>query len=174
METIQEFFKYGMDRDVNDLWQPPPASPRLNIGPGNIKVIPNTFGVGLATDKLTSVLWVAPSPLPYEAESVGEIHCYHFLEHFEWEDVVRMLRDFERVLMPTGVLNIVVPYYKSNMAYHALDHKTHWTEEVWKWLFDCDYYASGGSQPWAFRLHFNMIMGIVERNLALFSQLVKE
>ncbi len=70
-------------------------------------------------------------------------------------------------------MNIVVPHRLSQMAYHDLDHKSFWCEETLKNLFTTTYYLKNREQRWRFRIGTNVIIGIVERNLALMTQLIK-
>lgn len=180
MEDIQEFFRLGMDRELPKLLKPPThykghdqIPVHLNIGPGNVKSIPNTIGVGRAGEEMADVTWEFPDVLPFAAESVHEIHCYHFLEHLSGEDAMKVLWDFQRVLVPGGVLNVVTPYYNSNMQAHALDHKSFWCEDTWSWLFEQPYYLHAGSRAWELQVNLCLIIGIVERNMALMTQLYK-
>lgn len=171
MRTIQEFFKYGLDREIPELWQPPDGI-QLNLGPGDKKVIPETIGVGWQSNKLTDVVWHAPEHLPYYPDSVAAIHCYQFLEHFDGDTAVVMLKDMERVLKPGGCIYLAMPHVESSMAFQALDHKSYWNEEIWHWLFGNEYYGDH-EYDWKLRVHCCFIMGVVFRNLNLFTQLVK-
>jgi ubiquinone/menaquinone biosynthesis C-methylase UbiE len=47
--------------------------------------------------------------LPFENSSVDGIHCSHLIEHFQPEDVHKMLSEFDRVLATNGVLVIRAP-----------------------------------------------------------------
>jgi SAM-dependent methyltransferase len=208
--SIQQFFKWGLDRDIPDLLEPPAARgpngelytlrsianrseellpadlPWLNLGPGDKKVIDyklrgdwgtqihkGTVGVGPKTNNLTDVEWIYPQDLPFEDESVGAVHAHQFLEHFDGDDAIGILREIERVLVPGGVAFITVPYQGSSHWGQALDHKSTWNEETWNWLFNNEYYDHQG-EPWKLKVHACFIMGIVIRNLDLFTQLVKE
>jgi SAM-dependent methyltransferase len=169
MEPFQALFYLGMERELLNLATPslPPVlggpMRRLNLGAGS-KVIPGTEPLDLPewdADKMT---------LPVRDESVSEIYALHFLEHVK--DPIKVLRECQRVLYPGGVLNIVVPYYNASIAAMDLDHKHAFNEDTWKTLFSNQYYDKN-SVGWKFRVHFNLIAGIVERNLALFTQLVR-
>lgn len=178
MRDIQEFFRLGMDRELPRLLAPPmrpmgETLVSLNIGPGDVKRIPGTIGVGSGEDELTDVNWSAPKALPFHDDSVHEIHCYHFLEHLTGEDAIKVLAEFQRVLVPGGVVNVVTPYYNSNLQAHALDHKSAWCEDTWDWLFNQPYYNGGRRGSWRLEVNLCLIIGIVERNMALMTQLVK-
>ena len=47
--------------------------------------------------------------LPYPTGSVDLIHSSHVLEHFSYEDGLSLLREFRRVLKPTGGVRVAVP-----------------------------------------------------------------
>lgn len=173
--TIQEFFWYGMHREIPALLQPQRGS-QINLGPGKKKDIPGTIGIGLDTG------WRAPNELSLPPgmgtnrvpdASIAAVHAYHFLEHLTGDDAVTMLREIERVLKPGGLVYIATPYYNTSLAYHALDHKSFWNEDVWQWLFDTEYYDDHKQKPWKLKVHTCFIMGIVERNISLLTQLVK-
>lgn len=186
--TIQQFFKFGLDREIPQL-ATKPAGLAINLGPGRRKRIPETVGVGGGADAphnyvkpetltewdgtRTLVEWRAPEPLPFVNDSIAEIHAYQFMEHLSGEDAIATLRECERVLKPDGVLNIVTPYFNSQHMSQALDHKSFWSEETWHWLFGNEYYADHEGNGWALYVHCCFIMGIVYRNLDLFTQLVK-
>lgn len=208
MPSIQEFFKWGLDREIPELTDPPAAVgpngqqytlvevigrseellpvdlPWINLGPGDKKIIEQTarrygrvihkgtIGVGPKTNKLTDVEWVFPQDLPFDDDSVGAVHAHQFLEHFDGDDAIGILREIERVLVPGGVAFITVPYQGSSHWGQALDHKSSWNEETWNWLFNNEYYDHQG-EPWQLKVHACFIMGIVIRNLDLFTQLVK-
>ncbi len=213
MPSIQEFFKWGLDREIPNLIEPPAYRspngeiwtapeytrpeemlgariPWINLGPGDKKVIEHKYprrypeyagafdsvfpdGVGPMTNKLTDVEWVYPQDLPFEDDSVGCVHAHQFLEHFDGDDVIGILREIERVLMPGGVAFVTVPYQGTSHWGQALDHKSTWNEETWNWLFNNEYYDHQG-EPWHLEVHACFMMGIVIRNLDLFTQLVKK
>jgi SAM-dependent methyltransferase len=163
MEPFQGFFYIGMDRRLANIYRPAPGGVALNIGAGS-KIIPGARSLDLPE-------WNADlSPIPWNDESISTIHAYHFLEHVK--DPVAVLRECQRVLKVGGVMNVVVPYYSAAIAADDLDHKSRFNENTWKTLFDNDYYDKD-KIGWRFNVHFNLIAGIVERNLCLFTQLVK-
>jgi hypothetical protein len=166
MMTIQDLFRVGMDREIpavvdyNKL-----DGIKLNLGAGN-KVIPGTVGLDLPE-------WDGDTdPIPYPDGAVAVIHAYHFLEHLV--NPVKMLTECQRVLRPWGVMNIVVPYYTSQMMAHDLTHKHAFCEETWKTTFRNPYYTQAGSpEKWKWEIRLNVIIGIVERNLCLMTQLIR-
>lgn len=166
MKTIQDFIKLGMDREVPSVWPTPERGIILNLGPGNgNKKVPDSVAVGRPE-------WEAPARIPYGDGSVAEIHAYHFFEHLTGADAIRVLRDCQRVMMIGGVLNIVTPYYTSQMQYQDLDHKSFWNERTWNTLLSNQYWDDNETR-WKLEVHMCFMFALVERNLALFTQLVK-
>jgi len=161
---FQELFKLGMKRDLPEILTVTDKEKILNLGCGN-NLIDGAHNLDYPD-------WDADVDyIPYHQESIDIIHAYHFLEHVE--DPIDNLRDMQRVLKPGGIVNICVPYYSSNMAHHDLDHKSFWTERTFKNLFRDEYYSKN-SEGWKFRIGFQLICGVVERNMCLLVQLIKE
>ena len=159
---IKNFFEIAMDRKLPNIESH--AGVSLNLGAGN-KKIPGSISLDYPK-------WNADiDKLPYRDNSISEIHAYHFFEHCKYP--VFILQECQRVLQKGGVVNICVPYYTSQMAAHDLDHKHQFCEETWKNLFSCPYYDKNKIE-WKFKIGFNFICGIVERNLCLLTQLIKE
>jgi SAM-dependent methyltransferase len=159
---IEELFKIGMKRDIPELLDPPPTGYKLNIGSGN-QIVPGFHNFDLP-------YWDAEKDrIPYEDSAVGAIYAFHLLEHLS--DPRPLIREALRVLKKGGIFNIVVPYYTSQMQAHDLDHKTCFCEETWKQLLSSEYYSKDKIS--GFKIGTNIIIGVVERNLALMTQLIK-
>jgi len=159
--NIQQLFALGMKREIPNLLDMPKGIV-LNIGPGESH-IPGTIPLDLPE-------WnVDDDDIPYGEAEVAGIHAYHFLEHCA--DPIDVLYEFQRVVRPGGLINIVVPYYSAMLQAQDLTHRHAFCEETWKTLFHNQYYK--GRFDWELKVHANFIMGIVERNLALFAQLVR-
>lgn len=105
-------------------------------------------------------------------ESVVAIWAHGVFEHIQ--DPVKLLWECQRVLIPTGVINIVVPHGASFLYLEDIDHKHPFTEETWRNLFSNPYYDATGQREWELTVRTCFIMGVAWRNLALFTQLVKE
>lgn len=155
-----DLFEIGMDRVVPGI-RPVMGGTILNLGCGTKKL--------MGTVPLDLPDWDAEKdPIPYNDSRVSHILAFHFLEHIQ--RIVPLLRECERVLVPGGTMSIVVPYGVSDGGLQDLDHKHFFTEDTWKNTFNNNYYKK---DPWRFEVQFNMIMGVVHRNLALVTQLVK-
>lgn len=168
--SIQAMFGIGMSRDIPEMAVPPLGLPSINLGAGKKKVVP---GDPIPLDYPD---WDATDPMPFVDGSVGTIHAYHFLEHLNGEDVICVMAEAQRVLAPGGVMNIIVPYYNSQLMALSVDHKTAFCEDTLKNLFTDDYWDYPGTPAggWRLQIGLNIIIGIVERNLCLMTQLVRE
>lgn len=107
--------------------------------------------------------------IPYKDESYDVVHAYHFLEHLDTP--VHVLQECQRILRSGGHMNIVVPYYNSQLQCSCFEHKSFFSEEVWEHLFEKNCNKFG--YKWEFQVGTNIIIGIVERNLCLMTQLIK-
>jgi len=164
--TIEEWFKIGMKRD---LVAPLPWDMTLafDLGAGNTPT-PGAVALDLPD-------WHGDfDDLPCEFGSATCIIAHHFFEHLTGESAIRMLRECSRAMAVGATLNIVTPYYNAQIQAKDLTHKSAWCEETWRILFNNKYYTHGGAPGWKLRVHTCFIIGIVERNIALFTQLVKE
>lgn len=162
--SLSDTFTLGMNRVIPEFKEIKPEHVQLNVGCGN-KVIDGAHNIDYPE-------WDADKdPLPFKDKSIDVIHAYHFLEHVQCP--IKMLLEFQRVLKPGGFVNVVVPYYTSQMAAHDLDHKSQFCEETWRVLFGNPYYNKHRIE-WKFEIGANVIMGVVERNLALVTQLIKK
>ena len=154
-------FEAGMDRKLSP-WYKSQSGTMVNLGCGN-KHIDGAHNLDYPD-------WDYHDGIPFNAGSVREIYAFHFMEHVD--EPVKLLLEALRVLCPGGVMNMVTPYYTSQMQAHDLDHKTQYCEETWRVLFSTPYYDKNQIE-WKFEIGFNMIMGIVERNLCLVTQLIR-
>jgi SAM-dependent methyltransferase len=65
----------------------------------------------LKKDFKNAKFYLAPSPLPYESQSVSFVHCSHLIEHLNWKDLEAFLHEISRVLKPKGVLILSTPLH---------------------------------------------------------------
>jgi ubiquinone/menaquinone biosynthesis C-methylase UbiE len=162
---LAAMFRLGADNISTPIWVPDAEDGKiLNVGCGEKKII-NAYHLDLPE-------WNADKEaIPFGDDFFASVYAIHFLEHVK--KPVKVLREIQRVLRPGGHLNVVVPYYSSQIAYHDLDHKSFWCEDTWKHLFQTKYYKKD-HEDWQFEIGANFIMGVAERNMMLFTQLVKQ
>jgi SAM-dependent methyltransferase len=165
-----DFFSNGMKRDL----------PVIDCAITNVDAVVINLGAGDSplpdATNLDLPKWRAIDGLErWDDESVDEIHAYHFLEHLEPSLMIFILSEVERVLRTGGVFNIVVPYAKADIAFQDPTHRTFFTEETWRTILENNYYLMPGHErEWRLKIGFNLIAGIVGRNLSVFTQLIKE
>lgn len=166
---LEAFFKIGMDRDIT-LPQTrdhgrfvAKGKHRINLGGGTKRMPKGVVSLGFAEG------WNAETDaIPYNDGAVAEVWAVHFLEHIN--NLIPLLRECERVLMPNGVMNIVVPYGACHMAIHDVTHVRMFNEDSFPHLFNgTPYYKPAGD--WKFTVTTNVIMGVKGENLALLTQL---
>ena len=162
--TFQDLFLFAMKRPLNNLMVVP--GPSFDLGASGRYRVPGSIALGLPD-------WSFPRDnIPAKDETVAMVHCFHFLEHLSGENAIYLLREVERVLIKGGVMNYCMPYYNSNLMAQDLTHKSAWNEESFRNLFENKFYDPAGD--WDLKVNFQIIAGIVERNLSLIGQLVKQ
>lgn len=143
------------------------------------------LGAGTKTIKgwhnLEYPAWDADKGLPeFADESVSEIACHNTLDHLTPVQVVKTLRESQRVLKPGGTFTAITPHYASQLANECLMHSSRFAIDTWRNIFsERDYSASvdgreGVEFQWRFNIAVNFIFGLSERNTFLVTQLVKE
>lgn len=81
---------------------------RLDLGCGSFKRV---GFVGIDLSPRADIQWDIRWGLPCEDNSVSDIRSDHFFEHLELTDLVDVLRECRRVLVPGGVLDFTVPHF---------------------------------------------------------------
>ncbi len=81
--------------------------------------------------KLLDLNWDLRNPLPFDDNSADFIFNEHFLEHLTVEEGQRALRDFLRVLKPSGIMRIAMPDL-ARMIYTYND--PNWKERLMPYL----------------------------------------
>jgi SAM-dependent methyltransferase len=166
---IEDWFELGWAQRIAPPL-PMPAGETLTLGAG-YRVIGNSTPLDLEHG------WNADEMnIPRGDDSIAGIYAFGFFEHLERP--VWCLSECQRVLQLGGVLSIVTPHALADCQQKDLYHKCGFTEETWQNLFDNPYYDNaypdGKGIEWTFKVHTCFIMGVVWRNLALFTQLVKD
>lgn len=166
---IEDWFEFAWNREVPCPKNPPNKGERqLNLGAGYREVTwAKSLGHEQKFDLEDQVAWNHV----VDDETVDAIWAHGVFEHIV--DIPALLRQCERVLRPGGVLNIVVPHGLSDLYVEDIDHKHPIVEDTWRNIMDNPYYQAGGQKPWKLKMHTQFIMGVVWRNLALFTQFVK-
>lgn len=109
--------------------------------------------------------------LPYQDDSVDGVATYHSMDHFSRPTFV--LAEVQRVLKVGGWFVNIVPHYSSELANSCIEHKSRFAVDTWRNIFSERQYDHGPG-GWQFRIGFNMLMGLTERNLVLVTQLIKD
>jgi len=161
--NIEKLFELGMKRKFPRFQDWDHFGFKVNVGPGDSH-IPNTSELDLPDYDANF------DAMPYEDGTVDVIHCYHVLEHLT--DPIYFLTECQRVMSPYGIMNIVVPYYMSQMAYQDITHVKFFTLETFEKLFENKYYKPLGIE-WELEVIANAVFGIVDRNLCMMTQLRK-
>jgi predicted SAM-dependent methyltransferase len=79
---------------------------QLELGAGKHRM-PGWLSVGL--EEGADICTGLGLPLPFPESSVAQIYASHVLEHFNYTDLMRLLRECRRVLVPGGLFRVVVP-----------------------------------------------------------------
>lgn len=67
--------------------------------------------IGMDIHQGSDIQWDIRWGIPFADDSVVEIRSDHFLEHLELSQVVEVLRECRRCLVPGGVLDFTVPHF---------------------------------------------------------------
>lgn len=170
---FEDLFLTGLDRVLPNLIDDP-GGISVGLGEGGASVkssgssAGNHYPLGLPS-------WCWPrDPIPFGDGSVSIVHCYHFIEHVSGEDAIKLLMEVQRVLKVDGVFQYCIPLANTELANQDLTHKSYWTESSFRNLMNNEWYdPSGCLFEWKLRRHYQVIAGIVGRNLVLLGQLVR-
>ena len=163
--TFEESFKLSMKRDLPQLLEQPGG---LSIGLGESGQHKAGRDMSFGPPQ-----WIfSRDAIPIKSGSVGIVHAYHFLEHLDLDDVIELLREVERVLMPGGVFQFAIPHFSAEISSDDITHKSFWTENVFRNLFRNDHY-SPTAQGWKLKEHYIVAAAVAARNLSIMGQLVK-
>lgn len=168
---VRKILGFAIDRDIPPFVEPEWSMPVLDLGPGNKKVIEGAVTFDWPEWDLDGHDGKLQRPLPYEDSSVGGVYAFHVLEHLA--DPVPLLNEVSRVLAPSCPFTIFVPHAQSLMFLQDLDHKTPFVIDTWKNHLRNPYYSKsrGGGD---FEIGMNILFGLKEENLGIFTQLIKK
>lgn len=104
---------------------------KLDIGCGSKKK-DGFIGIDrLKFDKVDIVCDVGVAPLPYEDNTVEEVHSSHFIEHLSAQERVYFMNELYRVMKPGAKATIIVPHFGSGRAYGDPTHQWPPVAEFW-------------------------------------------
>ncbi len=76
---------------------------------------------------------------PWAPETVGAVHCSHFLEHLTGPERVHFTNELYRVLIPGGQCTLITPHWASNRAYGDYTHQWPPVAEMWFYYLKRDW-----------------------------------
>lgn len=79
---------------------------KLEIGSGPVK---RPQWVTLDMCKGADIFWDLRLPLPFSDDRFSFIYSSHVIEHFQYRQLDRLLREMHRILRPGGIMSICVP-----------------------------------------------------------------
>ena len=106
----------------------------LNLGCGSQK-FPGVTGVDRYPSSSADVLAELTRSLPFANHSADRIVCSHLLEHVP--DLVALMEEIHRVLVPGGTAWIEVPYFAHHDSFRDPTHRRFFTWESF------DYFVRG-------------------------------
>lgn len=105
---------------------------KLDLGCGKNKQ-PGFIGVDkIPFDGVDVVLDIGICRLPYDDNSVEEIHSSHFVEHLTQQERVHLFNEIYRVLKPEGTARIITPHWSHERAY---GDPTHQWPAIGSWFY---------------------------------------
>lgn len=107
-----------------------PRDVKLDLGAGAHKT-PGYLGIDLVPLEGVDIVYdLTKFPWPCEDESIDRIITRHTLEHFSWQDVIKIMNECHRILKKEREMEIIVPLFPSETAVDDPDHKTMFTTET--------------------------------------------
>jgi SAM-dependent methyltransferase len=94
----------------------------LELGCGSRKRLSNAIGIDAINYDCVDIVgdvYEVLSQIP--SESILAVHSYHFFEHVS--DVGLLMDEIARILVPSGLLEIVVPHFSNPYYYSDYTHK---------------------------------------------------
>lgn len=122
---------------------------RLNLGCGGryIKGFINTdFNRSVKADKYFDL---NKTPYPFKENTAERILMDNVLEHLD--NIVDVMQEIHRILKPKGIIEIYVPYAKSDGAFQDPTHKHYFTEK------SLDYFTENSNYKYYSELKFKIL-----------------
>jgi predicted SAM-dependent methyltransferase len=83
------------------------AEVKLEIGSGPVKG--KNGWKTLDINEKSDLYWDLRETLPFPDNSIDIIYSSHVLEHFYYSELIRILKDCQRILKPRGIMSVCVP-----------------------------------------------------------------
>jgi SAM-dependent methyltransferase len=138
---------------------------KLDIGCGTKKK-EGFVGIDkLKFDGVDIVRDVGVEPLPYEDNTVDEVHSSHFIEHLSATERIHFINELYRVMKPGAKATIIVPHFASGRAYGDPTHQWPPIGEFWFYYLKQDWRTANAPhtdiQHWAqgYRCDFDATWG---------------
>lgn len=116
---------------------------KLNLGCGR-KLLPGYINCDIAESiKADKHFNLECFPYPFDDNSVDKILMDNVLEHLT--DVIATMKELHRILKRGGIVEIYVPYGKSDWALQDPTHKHYFTERSMDYFaegFGCNFYSA--------------------------------
>jgi SAM-dependent methyltransferase len=95
----------------------------LDIGCGPLKKKADWIGIDMLNAEGVDIVGDIYEVLAaFPAESVDEVHSFHFFEHVP--DVPLLLKELQRILKKGGLIEVVVPHFSNAYFYSDYTHKS--------------------------------------------------
>ncbi len=86
----------------------------VDVGCGSYKQVRKAIGVDRYIHKGVELISDLEDGTPFRSDSVDHVFAVHVLEHVR--NLVALMNDVHRVLRETGVLHVMVPYWRHSVA----------------------------------------------------------
>lgn len=106
---------------------------KLDLGAGQNKR-EGFLGVDIRKFNGVDVVTDLRKKWPWPDNSVGEVHCSHFVEHLTAPERIHFVNELYRVLTPGSKATIITPHWASCRAYGDLTHQWPPVSEFW-WYY---------------------------------------
>ena len=120
-----------------------PAPLRIDLGCGpNPK--PGFIGLDQYNfdGKVDHVLNLGSERLPFDDNTVDEVHTSHFVEHLNASERCHLLNELYRVMKPGSKATMIVPHWGSSRAYGDPTHAWPPIGEMWFYYLDRSWRAA--------------------------------
>jgi SAM-dependent methyltransferase len=106
---------------------------KLDIGCGNKKT-EGCIGIDRMKTPVTDIVWDLEKRLPnrIKNDSIDIVYCNHILEHI-W-NLKGLMESIHRVCKDGAIVNITVPYYTSDIAFHDPTHIRFFTSKTFDYF----------------------------------------